>query len=66
MRIRKVPLILLLTIGAATSAFGGQFDSMYAVQSRLSSTDLLQVWKDKFPGLYEKIIWKKVVEEELI
>ncbi len=56
MRIRKVPLILLLTIGAATSAFGGQFDSMYAVQSRLSSTDLLQVWKDKFPGLYEKII----------
>lgn len=56
MRIRKVPLILLLTIGVATSAFGGQFDSMYAVQSRLSSTDLLQVWKDKFPGLYEKII----------
>ena len=52
MRIRKVPLILLLTIGAATSAFGGQFDSMYAVQSRLSSTDLLQVWKDKFAGLF--------------
>lgn len=56
MRIRKVPLILLLAIGAVPSAFGGQFDSMYAAQSRLSSTDLLQVWKDKFPGLYEKII----------
>lgn len=56
MRSRKVPLILLLTIGAASSAFGGQFDSMYVARSRLNSTDLLQVWKDKFPGLYEKII----------
>lgn len=56
MRIRKIPLILLSTIGAVSSAFGGQFDSMYTAQSRLSSTDLLQVWKDKFPGLYEKII----------
>lgn len=56
MRIRKVPLIFLLMIGAAFPAFGGQFDSMYAAQSRLTSDEMLQVWQEKFPGLLEAIL----------
>lgn len=56
MRIRKGPLIFLLMIGAAFPAFGGQFNSMYAAQSRLTSDEMLQVWQEKFPGLLEAIL----------
>lgn len=48
--------MLLLAVGAVSSAYGGQLDAMYATQSQVISSDLLQVWQDKFPGLLESII----------